>query len=86
MGDQAAGVEVQERVLKVVKEVLALETDTIDLDASIMDDLAVNSLDQVTLFLALEDEFNDTIPDEELEQFKTIKNIVDYIKGRMEAA
>jgi acyl carrier protein len=40
----------------------------------------------VTLFLALEDEFNDTIPDEELEQFKTIKNIVDYIKGRMEAA
>jgi acyl carrier protein len=86
MGDQVAGVEVQERVLKVVKEVLALETDTIDLDASIMDDLAVNSLDQVTLFLALEDEFNDTIPDEELEQFKTIKNIVDYIKGRMEAA
>ncbi|MEE8216658.1 MAG: acyl carrier protein [Acidiferrobacterales bacterium] len=86
MGDQAAGVEVQERVLKVVKEVLALETDTIDLDASIMDDLAVNSLDQVTLFLALEDEFNDTIPDEELEQFKTIRNIVDYIKGRMEAA
>ena len=86
MGDQAAGVEVQERVLKVVKEVLALETDTIDLDASIMDDLAVNSLDQVTLFLALEDEFDDTIPDEELEQFKTIKNIVDYIKGRMEAA
>ncbi len=86
MGDQAAGVEVQERVLKVVKEVLALETDTIDLDASITDDLAVNSLDQVTLFLALEDEFNDTIPDEELEQFKTIKNIVDYIKGRMEAA
>ncbi len=86
MGDLAAGVEVQERVLKVVKEVLALETDTIDLDASIMDDLAVNSLDQVTLFLALEDEFNDTIPDEELEQFKTIRNIVDYIKGRMEAA
>lgn len=86
MGDQAAGVEVQERVLKVVKEVLALETDTIDLDASIMDDLAVNSLDQVTLFLALEDEFNDTIPDEELEQFKTIRNIVDYIKGRTEAA
>lgn len=86
MGDLAAGVEVQERVLKVVKEVLALETDTIDLDASITDDLAVNSLDQVTLFLALEDEFNDTIPDEELEQFKTIKNIVDYIKGRMEAA
>ena len=86
MGDQAAGAEVRERVLKVVKEVLALETDTIDLDASIMDDLAVNSLDQVTLFLALEDEFNDTIPDEELEQFKTIKNIVDYIKGRMEAA
>lgn len=86
MGDLAAGVEVQERVLKVVKEVLALETDTIDLDASIMDDLAVNSLDQVTLFLALEDEFNDTIPDEELEQFKTIRNIVDYIKGRTEAA
>ncbi|MCZ6576060.1 MAG: acyl carrier protein [Acidiferrobacterales bacterium] len=86
MGDLAAGVEVQERVLKVVKEVLALETDTIDLDASITDDLAVNSLDQVTLFLALEDEFNDTIPDEELEQFKTIRNIVDYIKGRTEAA
>ena len=68
------------------KEVLALETDTIDLDASITDDLGVNSLDQVTLFLALEDEFIDAIPEEELEQFKTIRNIVDYIKGRMEAA
>ncbi len=86
MGDQAAGGEVQERVLKVVKEVLALETDTINLDASITDDLAVNSLDQVTLFLALEDEFNDTIPEEELEQFKTIRNIVAYIKGRVNAA
>ncbi|MFQ5756009.1 MAG: acyl carrier protein [Acidiferrobacterales bacterium] len=86
MGEQAAGGEVQERVLKVVKEVLALEADTVNLDASITDDLAVNSLDQVTLFLALEDEFNDTIPEEELEQFKTIRNIVDYIKGRMEAA
>ncbi|GMQ90051.1 MAG: acyl carrier protein [Gammaproteobacteria bacterium] len=86
MDDQAAGGEVQERVLKVVKEVLALETDTINLDASITDDLAVNSLDQVTLFLALEDEFNDTIPEEELEQFKTIRNIIAYIKGRVNAA
>ena len=87
MGDQTGQCDIQERVLKVVKQALDLEpAAALNVDASITDELASDSIDEVTLFLALEDEFNDTIPEKEIEQLKTIRNIVSYIKGRIEAA
>ena len=87
MGDQTGEGDIQERVLKVVKQALDLEpAAALNVDASITDELASDSIDEVTLFLALEDEFNDTIPEKEIEQLKTIRNIVSYIKGRIEAA
>ena len=87
MGDQTGEGDIQERVLKVVKQALDLEPAAVlNVDASISGELASDSIDEVTLFLALEDEFNDTIPEKEIEQLKTIRNIVSYIKGRIEAA
>lgn len=87
MGDQTGEGDIQERVLKVVKQALDLEpAAALNVDASITDELASDSIDEVTLFLALEDEFNDTIPEKEIEQLKTIRNIVSYIKGRIAAA
>ena len=86
MGNQVVAGDVQERVVRVVKDVLAIDGDGISLDAAITDELATDSLDQVTLFMALEDEFDATIPEEEIEQLKTIRNVVDYIAQRMDAA
>ena len=87
MGDQTGEDDIQERVFKVVKQALDLEpAAALNIDASISGELASDSIDEVTLFLALEDEFNDTIPEKEIEQLKTIRNIVSYIKGRIEAA
>lgn len=87
MGDQTGQGDIQERVLKVVKEALDLEpAAALNVDASITGELASDSIDEVTLFLALEDEFNDTIPEKEIEQLKTIRDIVSYIEGRIEAA
>lgn len=77
--------DVEGRVLAVVKDVLAVEEDLTSLDANLTEDLGADSLDQLSLFMALEDEFGGTIPEEEAEKLVTLRDIVDYIQGRMEA-
>jgi acyl carrier protein len=53
-------------------------------DASFVDDLGADSLDTVELVMALEEEFETEIPDEEAEKIVTIKDAVSYIVSRME--
>ncbi len=86
MGSLALRGEIEDRVLSVVKEILAIDSEPISLDASIVKDLAATSLDQVSLFMALEDEFNGTLPEQEVQQIKTVRDIVDYIECRLQAA
>lgn len=86
MGATAVRGAIRARVLTVVKEVLAIENDTINLDASIAEELATKSLDRVALFMALEDEFGGTIPENEAQKIKTIRQIVDCIERRLETA
>ena len=74
--------DIENRVVSVVREVLAIEGD-IDLEASIVKDLAPESLDQVRLFMTLEDEFEDTIPDEDLVNIGTLNQVINYIEKRM---
>ena len=76
---------VKDRVFAVVREVLAIEGE-IDLEASIVDELAPESLDQVRLFMTLEDEFGGTIPDEEVENIATLSQVISYIERRMAGA
>ncbi len=78
--------EVERRVLAVVKDVLALDGATLGLDASIEEDLAANSLDRVTLVMALEEEFGGELPEKDVQQIKTIRHIVDYIECRRRTA
>lgn len=78
--------EVEKRVLAVVREVLALDGATIELDASIEEDLAANSLDRVTLVMALEEEFGGELPENDVHQLKTVRHIVDYIECRLRTA
>ena len=71
--------EIQHKVLKVIEEVLAVPYDSIKLDVSIEKQLAPDSMDQVRLYMVLEDEFDGTIPDEDLKTIHTVRDIIEYI-------
>lgn len=73
------------RIIKVVREVFALEDDPALLDASISGDLEATSLDMMTLFVALEDEFQRTIPQEQVEGIDTVREIVEYVQRESQA-
>ncbi len=74
---------VEARVLSVVREVLAIEGEPPALDSSLIEDLGADSLDLLSLFMALEDEFGGTITEEDTEGLATLRDIVDCISGRI---
>jgi acyl carrier protein len=70
---------VEEQVRGIIAEQLGLKADEIKNDASFVDDLGADSLDTVELVMALEEEFETEIPDEEAEKITTVQQAVDYI-------
>ncbi|VVC75918.1 Acyl carrier protein [Aquicella siphonis] len=76
--------EIESRVKKIVVEQLGVKEDEVTTDASFVDDLGADSLDTVELVMALEEEFETEIPDEDAEKIVTIKDAVNYIVNRME--
>lgn len=75
---------VEERVKKIVIDQLGLSVtkeDQVSNDASFVDDLGADSLDTVELVMALEEEFETEISDEEAEKITTIQQAIDYIKA-----
>lgn len=68
-----------EKVKELIVENLGVDEEEVTPEATLMDDLGADSLDAVELSLALEDELDIRIPDEEFEQMKTVQDIVDYI-------
>lgn len=73
-----------ERVKNIIINTLEIdEVETITMETSIMDDLDADSLDAVEVMMALEDEFDIEIPDEDAEEFKNIGDIVRYIEGKI---
>jgi len=77
---------VETRVLAVVQDVLGLEELPQNLECSIADELALDSLDQLSLFMALEDEFGGRIKEEDAEKISTLRDIVEYVQQWMNAA
>ena len=76
--------DVQQRVLKAIAEVLERTEEEIRLDASLRDDLAFDSLKQMTLFILLEDEFQRTMPPEDIMGIATVKDIIDFIDRKLQ--
>ena len=76
--------DVQQRVVKAITEVLERKEEEIRLDASLRDDLGFDSLKQMTLFILLEDEFQRTMPPEDLIEFATVKDIIDFIDRKLQ--
>ncbi len=70
---------IEERVKKIVAEQLGVSEDEVTPNASFIDDLGADSLDAVELVMALEEEFECEIPDEEAENITTLQQAVDYI-------
>ncbi len=72
---------VEERVKKIVIEQLGVKEEEVKEDASFVDDLGADSLDTVELVMALEEEFETEIPDDEAEKITTVKQAIDYINA-----
>ncbi len=72
---------VEERVKKIVIEQLGVKEDEVTTEASFVDDLGADSLDTVELVMALEEEFECEIPDEQAESITTVQQAINYINS-----
>ena len=77
---------VEPRVKKIVVEQLGVNEEDVTPDASFVDDLGADSLDTVELVMALEEEFEMEIPDEDAEKITTVQQAIDYILGHAKKA
>ena len=73
-----------DRVKKVIADQLGLDVKEITMESSFVDDLGADSLDIVELIMALEEDFDIEIPDEDAEKITSVGNIVEYIKAHSE--
>ncbi|NLL82341.1 MAG: acyl carrier protein [Tissierellia bacterium] len=72
-----------DKVKNIIAEELDVEVEEITMETSLIKDLEADSLDAVEIMMALEDEFEVTIPDEDAENFKNIGDIVKYIEKQI---
>lgn len=72
--------EIFDKVKNIIVEQLGVAEAEIELDSSFIDDLGADSLDIVELIMALEEEFDIEIPDEDAEKVVTVQDVVDYLK------
>lgn len=75
---------IEERVKKIIIEQLGVKEEDVKPEASFVDDLGADSLDTVELVMALEEEFDTEIPDEEAEKITTVQAAIDYILSHQE--
>ena len=73
----------EERVAEIIVEQLGVSQDEVVAEASFIDDLGADSLDIVELVMAMEEEFNVEIPDEDAEKIQTIGAAIAYLKGKL---
>ncbi|MBD7978831.1 MULTISPECIES: acyl carrier protein [Pseudomonas] len=70
---------IEERVKKIVAEQLGVKAEEVTNSASFVEDLGADSLDTVELVMALEEEFETEIPDEQAEKITTVQEAIDYV-------
>ena len=73
---------IEEQVKSIVAEQLGVKEDAVTNDASFVDALGADSLDTVELVMALEEEFETEIPDEEAEKITTVQQAIDFVSSR----
>lgn len=75
--------DIEQRVKKIVVEQLGAKEEDVKSASSFVDDLGADSLDTVELVMALEEEFDTEIPDEEAEKITTVQLAVDYVNANL---
>jgi len=76
---------IEPKVKKIIEDQLCVEPERVKLEASFLDDLGADSLDIVELVMAMEEEFEIEIPDEEAEKLKTVQDVCKYLKSQGKA-
>ena len=76
---------IEERVKKIVSEQLGVKLEDIQTSSSFVEDLGAASLDTVELVMALEEEFECEIPDEQAEKITTVQQAIDYVNSHLPA-
>jgi len=76
---------IEQRVKKIIAEQLGVSEGDIKAESSRVDDLGADSLDTVELVMALEEEFETEIPDEDAEKITTVQLAIDYVKSHAKA-
>ena len=76
----------EDRVVEIIVEQLGISRNEVVAEASFIDDLGADSLDIVELVMAMEEEFNIEIPDEDAEKIQTIGAAIAYLKGKLGTA
>jgi acyl carrier protein len=84
LGGRTKMSSIEDRVKKIVVEQLGVKEEEVTAEASFVDDLGADSLDTVELVMALEEEFECEIPDEEAEKITTVQQAIDYINQNLE--
>ena len=74
--------DIEEQVKKIVVEHLGIDESKVTPEAKFIDDLGADSLDTVELVMAFEEKFSIEIPDDAAETILTVKNAIDFIKGK----
>ena len=74
--------EIRSDLAEIVNEVAGTDTDDVQLDKSFVDDLDIDSLSMVEIAVAAQDQFGVEIPDDELKNLKTVKDVVVYVQGK----
>ena len=83
MSEEVKGGMVDEgKIRKIIAEQLGVKEEEVVPEASFVEDLGADSLDTVELVMALEEEFNIEIPDEDAEKILSVQNVMDYIKEK----
>ena len=73
-----------EKIKEIIAEKLSISEDEITMDSAFLEDLNADSLDIVELIMALEDELDMEIPDEDAENFVTVGDVVKFVKSHVE--
>ncbi|MCP5468379.1 MAG: acyl carrier protein [Deltaproteobacteria bacterium] len=75
---------IENKIKAIIAEQLNLDVDEVQNSASLVDDMGADSLDIVELVMAMEEDFEMEIPDEDAEKIVTVQDIIDYVRNRLQ--